>query len=247
FPKAGVADSFGRERLARALGRQAHEREEWTLFVATKEARHKLYPVSRFLTRAERTAADYPPEVKVHETIKKYEPPLPPAPFDVVSGLAAGLAEGVLAATGCRGEWIGVAGVAVDHAGRVRQLNLSQVGATKPCLRALDVLMRSSLARHVTISSPLTANNILLVHAASADLCIDEPSVTGATEAAFRPEAVITPPKKISSVEPVYPESSRLARVTGIVIIESIISPTGCLHSLKILKPLTPELNTSAL
>ena len=114
-------------------------------------------------------------------------------------------------------------------------------------MRALDVLLRSSLARHVSMSSAFTANNILLVHAASADLCIDEPAVTGATEAAFRPEAVIMPPKKISSVEPVYPESSRLARVTGIVIIESIISPTGCLHSLKILKPLTPELNTSAL
>jgi len=246
YPKASVADSFGRELLARALGRKAHERDEWTQFVATKEAKHKLYPVSHFLTRAERIAAGYSPEIKPYEKQRGERPP-PPAPFDVMSDLPAGLAEGVLAETGCRGEWIGVAGVAVDHAGRVHQLNLSQVGATKPCVRAIDVLMRSSLARHVTIASPFTANNVLLVHAASADLCIDEPAVTGSTEAAFRPEAVITPPKKLTSVDPIYPESSRLARVSGIVIIQSIISPTGCLHSLKILKPLTPELNTSAL
>ena len=246
YPKAIPHDSFGRELLARALGRKAHERDEWMQWLATKEAKHGLYPVSHLLTRAERTAAGYPPEVKEHET-KKSKPRPPPAPFDVMSDLPAGLAEGVLAATGCRGDWIGVAGVAVDHAGRVHQLNLSQIGATKQCVRALDVLLRSSLARHVSMSSAFTANNILLVHAASADLCIDEPPVTGATEAAFRPEAVITPPKKISSVDPFYPESSRLARVSGIVIIESIISPTGCLHSLKILKPLTPELNTSAL
>jgi TonB family protein len=246
FPKASAHDSFGRELLARALGRQAHEREEWTQWVTTKEAKHKLYPVSHLLTRAERIAAGFRPEVEASET-KKYEPPLPPAPFDVMSDLPAGLAEGVLAATGCRGDWIGVAGVAVDRAGRVRQLDLSHVGATKQCVRAIDVLMRSSLARNVTISSAFTANNLILVHAASADLCIDEPPVTGATEEAFRPEATITPPKKISSVEPIYPESSRLARVNGIVIIQSIISPTGCLHSLKILKPLTPELNTAAL
>jgi TonB family protein len=246
YPKASVADSFGRELLARALGRKARERDEWTQFVATKEAKYKLYPVSHLLTRAERIAAGYAPEVEVSET-KKYAPPLPPAPFDVMSDLPAGLAEGVLAATGCRGEWIGVAGVAVDHAGRVRQLDLSHIGATKQCVRAIEVLMRSSLARNVTINSAFTANDILLVHAASADLCIDESPVTGATEAAFRPEATITPPKRTSSVEPVYPESSRIARVSGIVIIQCIISPSGCLHSLKILKPLTAELNTAAL
>jgi TonB family protein len=246
YPNASPSDSFGRELLARALGRKAHEREAWTQWLATKEAKHHLYPVSRLLTRAERIAANYSPEFKEYET-KHSKPPPPPAPFDVMTDLPAGLAEGVLAETGCNGDWIGVAGVAVDHAGRVRQLDVSHVGATKQCLRALNVLLRSSLARNVTISSAFTANNLILVHAGSADACIDEPPVTGAPEVAVRVDGTITAPKKISSVEPVYPESSRLARVSGIVILQAIITPTGCLHSLKILKPLTPELNTSAL
>jgi TonB family protein len=246
YPKATPHDSFGRELLARGLGRKAHERDEWTQWVATKEAKHGLYPVSHLLTPAERTAAGYPPEVKEYET-KKSEPRPPPAPFDVMTDLPAGVAEGVLSATGCHDGWIGVAGVVVDHAGRVGQLNLSQVGATKQCVRALDVLLRSSLARNVTMSSAFTANNILLVHVGSGDICIDEPPVTGAPEAAYRFDGTITAPKRISSVEPVYPESSRRARESGIVILQSIITTTGCIHSLKILKPLSRELNTAAL
>jgi TonB family protein len=242
-PDASLSDSFGRELLARALGRQAHEREEWTKWIALKK--RSLVPVSELLTREERKAAEIPAAAPAGK--RSYEPPPPPAPFDVMTDLPAGVAEDVLAATGCRPEWVGVAAVGVDRAGRVRALDLSQFGASKSCIRALDVLLRSSLARNVAINSGYSANNIILVHVGSADLCIDEPPVSGAPESAMRPEATTTPPKKISHVNPIYPESSRLARVSGIVILQAVITPTGCIGSLKLLKPLTPELNTSAL
>jgi protein TonB len=38
-------------------------------------------------------------------------------------------------------------------------------------------------------------------------------------------------------VEPVYPEEARLARESGVVILEGIISPEGCVENLMLLKP----------
>ena len=46
----------------------------------------------------------------------------------------------------------------------------------------------------------------------------------------------ISPPTKVTDVPPVYPPVAQAARVTGVVILEAIIGPTGNVTEVKILR-----------
>lgn len=56
----------------------------------------------------------------------------------------------------------------------------------------------------------------------------------------------IKPPKKIRNVSPVYPPGAVQARVQGTVIIEAVISETGCVESAKLLRGVTTEVDAAA-
>jgi protein TonB len=70
----------------------------------------------------------------------------------------------------------------------------------------------------------------------------DTPPPIRAT-APVRLSTLLKPPVKIRDASPVYPESARLARVEGLVIIEAVIGPTGEVVDAKVLrsKPLLDE------
>jgi TonB family protein len=163
--------------------------------------------------------------------------------------LPKGMTEEVMAAERCDGRWVGIGAAQADRAGRIRATDLSKLVASDGCRRALDILVKSSLASDVSISSGLTANNLLFAHGGGAiGSCLDEPDVAVlANPKRVRAGGAVVAPKKVSSVNPVYPESARLARESGIVILETHINANGCITSARILKPLTPLLNTSAL
>ena len=56
-------------------------------------------------------------------------------------------------------------------------------------------------------------------------------------------------PRKLKSVNPIYPEAARDARISGIVILECLISPQGRVSEIKILRgvPLLEEAAVDAL
>ncbi len=60
-------------------------------------------------------------------------------------------------------------------------------------------------------------------------------------------ERPITAPKKVQDVQPIYPPSARSQRRQGIVILEALISPTGCVRSVEVLRGPAPDLEGAAL
>ena len=56
----------------------------------------------------------------------------------------------------------------------------------------------------------------------------------------------MTPPKKIYDVAPIYPTMAQAARVSGLVIIEATIGPTGDVLDAKVLRG-KPWLDAAAL
>uniref|UniRef100_UPI0025B8EA69 energy transducer TonB n=1 Tax=Luteitalea sp. TaxID=2004800 RepID=UPI0025B8EA69 len=56
----------------------------------------------------------------------------------------------------------------------------------------------------------------------------------------------IAPPKKTRDVKPVYPQIAQSARVSGVVIIEATIGPSGKVQNARVLRSI-PLLDQSAL
>lgn len=57
----------------------------------------------------------------------------------------------------------------------------------------------------------------------------------------------ITEPRKVRDVRPWYPEAAKAHRVQGTVILEAVITPTGCVSSVKVLRSRDPRLDLVSL
>lgn len=62
----------------------------------------------------------------------------------------------------------------------------------------------------------------------------------------YRAGGDVKPPIVIKRVKPVFTETARKARVTGIVIVETVIDKKGIVRDVKILKPLPFGLDQAA-
>ena len=239
-------DGYARELLSRALGRPPHESEESLAWLATEGAHSwRLYAAARLMTPAELKASKMP---EYASSVVKPHHRHVPAAFSIMDNLPKGVTDEVLATTQCDAAWTGVASVQVDHAGRVQNADVARVAASNACKRALNVLIRSSLANDVTLSSAFTNDSIVLAHAGAVDSCFDESDVRDSgDETPLRVGGDVKPPRKIRSVEPMYPEESRKARDQGIIIVEARINANGCVGGMQILKALTPPLNMASL
>lgn len=149
------------------------------------------------------------------------------AAFALPGTLPAGLAEQLEGRAQC--QWVGVATATVDRAGRVRSIDLKNLPTTCPGI--LDTIVKLSYATNTSLASDTTSNNILLVKARKAPLCLDEPLETFGGPAAMGSSRDMTAPVIRKRVEPFFPESARhsMGRNSSVlVVVESVISQTGC-------------------
>jgi TonB family protein len=63
----------------------------------------------------------------------------------------------------------------------------------------------------------------------------------------LRPGGGIAPPAAVARVEPKYPDSYRMARIGGIVVLEVAISATGAIEDVRVLKSLAPDFDQAAI
>lgn len=243
--QAGDREDFARELLRRMLGKPPSTPERWLKWLATKEADDRLptepavytYLTPEELALREARCKNLPVWCPV--TPKRRGPRVYPSkavaksPFSLPSTLPAGLAEKLAGRARCW--WLGVAGATVDHAGRVQSIDLKSVDMM--CRDALETIVKLSYATNRTIASSTRTNNILLVKARNAAVCLDEVvDDFGALARADEPE--VAPPLPKRRVEPRFPAVTRGAmgrNSSVIVIVESVISRTGCVRSINLL------------
>ena len=176
-----------------------------------------------------------------------------PDHFSVPSLLPAGLTEQIYASADCRAPYIGIATVSVDHAGRVQAVDVSKVLAPRDCKKALSTIVRLSLAEPAAANSALSSANHLLVRGGVAPPCLDESRVQDDTSpsGAIRVEGNTRPPVLRHRVQPEFPrvtDKRFQGKASSIVIIESIITKTGCVRSVRMVAQSPfPEINSAAL
>lgn len=254
-------DATAREAFARELVRRAATRGEpkadpkFEAYLASAEAKQDLGTVRpALLTDGELHAlgvAQRPPAPPAGAT----KAPLPATSFLLPAQLPAGVVDAVFANNLCTSGWLGIAAAGVDRAGRVRQLDLSHVTSDPACNTALATLARLSLVSPANISSTFTAGDLLMVQPNRVSVCLDEPSV-GEPLYVGRIARVgrdVRTPTVQRQLDPVYPEEVRKKAIaTGAppqaVTVEALVSSTGCVRPLRIVKAATfPDLNASAL
>lgn len=254
-------EAFGRELLRRMLGREKNTSERWLKWLETEEADRAFasennvlayltddeYRVREKHCKAMRDECLVPPR-KTYRSM----PPRAVAPpqFGMPGDLPAGLADLVLADASCRGGWLGVAGVVVDHAGRLKSADLTHVDTDRACRSALETLMRLTLADNNALTSTMSAP-LLVVHGAKQPVCLDEtPPSDHPQRGTLRVGGDVKAPRVIKRVEPRFPASARETMGRGsnsIIIMEATITKSGCVRDVQLLgqSPLR-ELNAAA-
>jgi TonB family protein len=255
-------ESFGRELVRRMNGGARREDPHWIEWLATREADEylesdqdllMLLSDSEFTVRENR-CKDIPLQCALPKRDARRIPSravLQPD-FRLPTLLPAGLAEAVVAASGCREGWLAVGSATVDSAGRVQKLDLKEVSGS-PCIAAMERILRFSLADNERITSPLRSENLLFVRGTGAPVCLDEeaPGASPTRETPLQSGGDVRAPVVKRRVEPKFPESARRsmgAMRSVMVIVESTISKTGCVRNMRMLAQSPyPELNAAAL
>ena len=254
-------EDFARELLRRMLGGEKANDPRWLKFLASEEADRLLAGDTaplQYLTDDEyairynrcevQSQSCALPQKRSTKTIPS-QPVAPPA-FSLPEVLPAGLADSIVDGARCRGAWIGVASSTVDQAGRIRTLDLAPVSTTPSCRRALDTMLRLSLADNTSLRSGFSGP-ILLVHAERTSLCLDEAPPQAGASSTYRVDGVIQAPKVKKRVEPHFPESAVKSMGPNrnvFVLIECVISSTGCVRNLRIIEQSPyPAMNGAAL
>jgi hypothetical protein len=253
-------EDFGRELLRRMLGGEKKDDPRWRKFLETEEADDLLQGrdhALQYLTDEEyrvrynrcevQTKTCAMPSKRSSLTIPS-QPVAPPA-FNLPETLPSGLADAILGGAKCKGTWLGVAWASVDQAGRVKSLDFGKVSTSDSCKRALETVLRLSMATNTSLRSGFTGP-VLLVGSSKRSLCLDEDTPDNATPT-YRVGGEIAPPEVLKRVEPQFPESALIAMGGGrnvIVIVESVISKTGCVRGIRLLSQAPfGELNGAAI
>lgn len=253
-------EDFGRELLRRMTGSEKKDDPRWLQFLETDEG-SRLFSGNddalQYVTDAEyellyTRCAVQPgtcaiPAKRSRRTIPSQT--VRPAAFNLPETLPAGLADAIVQGGRCN-DWLGVADVTVDSSGRIRSLNLGKVKVAPSCRRALDTLLRVSLATNTSVRSGFS-DRIVLARSRSTPLCLDEPTPAETMTSVYLSGGAIEPPQVLRRVNPEFPESARKAIGTNrnvFIVMESVITREGCVRSVRPIQQTPfPELNGAAL
>jgi TonB family protein len=177
-----------------------------------------------------------------------------------VDGFPKGFVQRVLEASGCapaRAHGLVLGQIIFSADGRPRRTALmdtkrsAELGGPPECTEAGRVLLGSTLSAGWIPERPKT---MLVILDPDVLGCLAEPYVQPSRKMASTDESgfsqvliqgTITEPKKTRNVAPIYPSNARDQRIQGVVILQALIAPTGCVSSVEVLRGV-PALNWEA-
>ncbi len=181
------------------------------------------------------------------------------------SGLWPELVAEVLRACDCKpaGDALAAAFIVYGRGGRARNVEVLDTLLRPECARAARVLLALSLSPAAPEASPralvvLPLDADWVACAAGPDPRAKSPAAEAARTATADDEADLLPtkrlrvggqirePKKLRSVSPVYPTTAKAARRQGVVVIETVIAPSGCAGDLRVLRSAGLDLDLAA-
>lgn len=252
---ASIEEAFGREVIRRMGGAKREERPEWLAWLRSREGHAHVPPsdaVRRHLTKDEKKALvdERPAKLPPVPPFNSGSQPIPPPPFRLSVELPAGLAAKLLAHTRCdtTAAWIGVASATVDRIGRLQALDLSKVTTIGPCKTALRSMLRLSLADPLSLNAALATDDLQLVKPPGGR-CFDEAPVDEfGTGEVLRMGAAVVAPVAVERVEMQLPRGTlRRAPSFSMVELEAVITRTGCVRDVRMIKPsVSGDLNSAA-
>jgi TonB family protein len=157
-----------------------------------------------------------------------------------------GLSREVLAAAGCGVVPRAVLEIRYDASGQRQTLGMvPPPGIIPGCLRAARVLLITSLVPGPRPPRPNQVESLSLVGPSFASCAAEAGSAVGP------PGRVdghrIVEPRKVHNVAPEYPASARAQHRDGVVILEAVISPTGAVCSVEVLRGAGADLDRAAI
>ena len=259
---------FGAELLRRVLGQAPVEDGAWIACLESSTTCHLdsdfgESPLLAYLTHRERDAvaarnrahrAEDGQAENERTTTPKPKPTPGPASADktllrLVGGMPEGVADDLLKIEPCRSpsSRYSVAILEFRADGAPRRVRPRVVAAGAACERVANALFLMSRAPD-DLADPSADNAAYLalllptaVACADIPMPMAKPSVDD--QAIVRVRGKVEAPKLESRVEPRYPEDARKRHEQGVSIYEAIITTTGCVTNLRLLKSSTPELD----
>jgi TonB family protein len=160
----------------------------------------------------------------------------------VVPGLLAGL----LAQTGCaqtrRDSYVSGA-VVYRPDGRPQRIMLGE-GLGPLCTPALQAVLSLTLADTATVIASHPADVVFLPLRREMLACIDLHPAGDAVPVGMDG---LSMPQLKREIRPTYPERARLAGIQGDVLLEAVVSSTGCVSYGRVIRQLHPDLDLEAL
>ena len=170
-----------------------------------------------------------------------------------VSGYPPGYMTAVFSATGCNVDkaWKGDVGAAFAEItlrpdGRPRHVRPVGPQASPECMHASRILFMTYTADVGRVVADDQRDLAVVPFSSGLAACEDAPSGTVPPPTRLW-QGRVDPPKKIKDVRPVYPPTAQADRVQGSVVLESIISPAGCITAARVIETVDPRLDWSAL
>lgn len=159
-----------------------------------------------------------------------------------------GFLESLLNAAKCAAErttTFGIASVTYRPDGRVAKLQIDSTPLPGGCSQVLATLARITLAD--PRRPPAAGVSELLVLPIGTDLVDCSNRMPAEPAEPVKIGGAIQTPRKTKNVVPDYPSQLQQRGVTGAVILEGVISPTGCMTSVSIRQGVVPALDFAAL
>lgn len=251
---------FGAEMLRRVLGEPPVEDEAWIACVASDphcsndvdlhlDADLEQGPLFRYLTPKEREALLIRNAGGHRPGSARPRDPAPHPNLRLVTGIPRGVASSLFEIGSCDSSAIrrrlSLATLEFRADGLPAHAWVLAAPDGKWCERIANTLFLLSLAPGDESVAPGDKRTYLALHDREAIVCAEEDTPVSGPRGGdpLRVRASVVAPRLKKKVEPSYPAEARKAGEEGVSIYEAVISATGCVWDLRLLKSSTPRLD----